>query len=86
MTPTMTTDDREWQPIVTAPNGVPVVVTNSFHWTLAKRVKRETQTLQLRWPFVKYDSVWVWVFSCSGWKAIDFEPSHWMRLKLEPPK
>lgn len=81
----MTECRGHWRPIDTAPIKTPVIVTDRHRWTLARHIQQEVQTLQLRWPFIKYETQWAWIFSCSGYRRIDFEPSHWMLLEIEPP-
>lgn len=75
----------DWQPIETAPLSEPVIVTDEYHWTLARKVPVPFSTLQFRWPFIVNGESLKWVFSCSGFRLIDFKPSHWARLDLQPP-
>lgn len=75
----------DWQLIKSAPVGLPVIVSDGTQWTLARLVCREVQRLQCRWPFIKYDSEWCWVFSCSGYRKIDFNPTHFIAAHLIPP-
>lgn len=67
-----------WKPIETAPDVIPILVSNLYHWTVAKRVCVPYQTLQLRWPIIKSGAEWRWVYACSNYRRIDFEPTVWM--------
>ncbi len=72
----------DWQPISTAPQNETIIITDRNHWTLARFVATEVQVLQLRWPFVRYETQWRWF---SGGRKLRFEPTHWTRLNLIPP-
>lgn len=68
-----------WRPIATAPDLITVLVSTRRQWTTAKRVLIPGKTFRLRWPFVKTEYKWAWVFSNSARpRPIDFEPTHWM--------
>ncbi len=75
----------DWHPIETAPTSESVIVSNRASWTLAKRIWVTGQTLQCKWPFIKDFGWWAWVYSCSGARQIDFEPTHWAALDITPP-
>jgi hypothetical protein len=75
----------DWQPISTAPTVTPCVVSNRHSWTVARRIWRETQTLQFRWPLIKSGGEWAWVYMPSNHQKIDFEPTHWAALNIDAP-
>lgn len=75
----------DWLPIESAPCCEPVIVGSGLSWTLAKKVNLATSTLQARWPFIQSGREWVWVFSCSEGRKIDFKPTHWQRVDITPP-
>lgn len=68
------------------PTGTPCVVSNKRQWTVAKRVWLNTQTLQLKRPFIKNGGEWAWVYMPSSRSKIDFEPTHWAVLEVDPPR
>lgn len=70
----------KWQPIATAPAGEAVLIRNNYSWTLGRFTAVPLQTLQLRWPFVKSETKWMWVYACSHIKRVDFTPTEWCRV------
>lgn len=75
-----------WEPIASAPVGIPVIVSDHVRWTLARYIYRGTHTLQLRWPFIASGREWVWVYSCSASRVIDFTPGYWLPFQIRPPQ
>lgn len=75
----------EWLPIKKAPRGKAVIVSNGSRWTLATLRLCEGQKLQLRWPFISYIAEPRWTFSCSGFRKLDFNPTHFRVVDFPPP-
>lgn len=82
----MTMRSGEWIPVSdAAPINEVVIVTSQTNWTLARRCWVSGIAMQLGWPFFAKVGHWEWVYSFALHRPIDFTPTHYQRVVIDPP-